>query len=136
MYRFDADLFAAVHGGCRRLKHFRVQATVCASIAPVRTFTYDGIGNQTAELGRSISYTSYNKPSSITQGSATLFFSHDIDHQRFKQRAPVGTTFYFDAFGVHALELARPISDGARSLAERAVRDRTARDHKPRCQFL
>ena len=41
---------------------------------------------------RSISYTSYNKPSSITQGSATLLFSHDIDHQRFKQQAPEGTT--------------------------------------------
>jgi len=66
------------------------------------TFTYDPNGNQTAGLGRSISYTSYNKPSSITQGSATLFFSHDIDHQRFKQQAPEGTTTYFDAFGVHA----------------------------------
>jgi len=32
--------------------------------------------------------------SSITQGSATLFFSHDIDHQRFKQQAPEGTTLY------------------------------------------
>jgi RHS repeat-associated protein len=66
------------------------------------TFTYDPNGNQTAGLGRSISYTSYNKPSSINQGSATLFFSHDIDHQRFKQQAPEGTTLYFDAVGVHA----------------------------------
>ena len=66
------------------------------------TFSYDLNGNQTAGVGRSISYTSYNKPSSITQGSATLFFSHDIDHQRFKQQAPEGTTYYFDAFGVHA----------------------------------
>jgi hypothetical protein len=24
-------------------------------------------------------------PSSITQGSSTLYFSHDVDHQRFKQ---------------------------------------------------
>jgi hypothetical protein len=38
------------------------------------TFTYDPNGNHTAGLGRSISYTSYNKPSSITQGSSTLFF--------------------------------------------------------------
>jgi hypothetical protein len=29
------------------------------------TFTYDPNGNQTAGLGRSISYTSYNQPSSI-----------------------------------------------------------------------
>ncbi len=32
------------------------------------SFTYDPNGNQTSGLGRSISYTSYNKPSSITQG--------------------------------------------------------------------
>jgi RHS repeat-associated protein len=66
------------------------------------TFTYDPNGNQISGLGRSISYTSYNKPSSITQGSGTLSFSHDIDHQRFKQVAPEGITLYFDAFGVHA----------------------------------
>jgi RHS repeat-associated protein len=66
------------------------------------TFTYDPNGNQTAGVGRSITYTSYNKPASITQGSSTLFFSHDTDHQRFMQQAPEGTTVYFDAFGVHA----------------------------------
>ncbi len=66
------------------------------------TFTYDPNGNQTAGVGRSITYTSYNKPASITQGSSTLFFSHDVDHQRFMQQAPEGTTLYFDAFGVHA----------------------------------
>ncbi len=66
------------------------------------TFSYDPNGNQTAGVGRSITYTSYNKPASITQGSSTLFFSHDVDHQRFMQQAPEGTTLYFDAFGVHA----------------------------------
>jgi RHS repeat-associated protein len=58
----------------------------------------DPNGNQTAGVGRSISYTSYNKPASMS----TLFFSHDVDHQRFMQQAPEGTTLYFDAFGVHA----------------------------------
>jgi len=66
------------------------------------TFTYDPNGNQISGLGRSISCTSYNKPSSITQGTGTLFFSHDVDHQRFKQVSPEGITCYFDAFGVHA----------------------------------
>ncbi len=66
------------------------------------TFTYDPNGNQTAGLGRSISYTSYNKPSAITQGSSTLRFFHDMDHQRIYQQAPEGNTLYFDAFGVHA----------------------------------
>jgi hypothetical protein len=65
------------------------------------SFTYDPNGNQTSGLGRSISHTSYNKPSSITQGSSTPFFSDDVDHQRFKQVSPEGTTLYFTAFGVH-----------------------------------
>jgi len=65
------------------------------------TFTYDPNGNQTGGLGRSITYTSYNKPNAITQGARTLSFEHDFDHQRFKQVTPEGTTLYFDAFGVH-----------------------------------
>src|SRR5207253_1175978 len=36
------------------------------------TFTYDPNGNQTSGLGRSIVYTSYNKPASITQGTRTI----------------------------------------------------------------
>jgi uncharacterized protein RhaS with RHS repeats len=67
------------------------------------TFTYDPNGNLTQGLGRTISYyASYNKPSSITQGSGTLFFSHDVDHQRYKQVSPEGITYYFDALGLHA----------------------------------
>ena len=60
---------------------------VGSSVQRSTTFAYDLDGNQTAGLGRSISYTSYNKPSSITQGSSTLFFSHDPNHARFKQSA-------------------------------------------------
>jgi RHS repeat-associated protein len=65
------------------------------------TFSYDNNGNQTAGLGRTITWTSYNKPSTITQGSRTITFDHEVDHQRFKQMSPEGTTLYFDAFDVH-----------------------------------
>jgi len=67
------------------------------------TFAYDPNGNQTSGVGRTITYTSYNKPASITQGSQTLFFSHDPNHDRFKQTTSAGTTtLYFDVFGIHA----------------------------------
>jgi hypothetical protein len=66
------------------------------------SFVYDNNGNQTSGLGRTIYYTSYKKPYSIQQGSSALTFTHDVDHQRYKQVAPEGTTLYFDAFGVHA----------------------------------
>ncbi|MGJ4946763.1 RHS repeat domain-containing protein [Bradyrhizobium sp. HKCCYLS20291] len=66
------------------------------------TFSYDANGNQTSGLGRSIVYTSYNKPASITQGSRTISFVDDTDHQRIKQVTPEGTTLYIAAFGVAA----------------------------------
>ena len=66
------------------------------------TFTYDQVGNETAGLGRYITYTSYNKQASITQGASAIFFSHDPNHERFKQNAPEGVTLYFDVFGIHA----------------------------------
>jgi RHS repeat-associated protein len=71
------------------------------------TFAYDADGNQTSGLGRSIVYTSYNKPSSITQGTRTISFLDDTEHQRFKQITPEGTTLYIAAFGVLA-ELNNP----------------------------
>jgi len=59
------------------------------------TFTYDLNGNQTSGLNRSIAWTSYNKPASITQGTRTISFVDDPDHQRFKQvtlKAPRSTS--------------------------------------------
>jgi RHS repeat-associated protein len=66
------------------------------------TFTYDAVGNQTAGLGRTISWTSYNMPASITQGARTVSFQHDDAHQRIKQVSTDGTTLYIKAFGVTA----------------------------------
>jgi len=71
------------------------------------TFTYDADGNQTSGLGRSLVYTSYNKPSSMTQGTRTISFLDDTEHQRFKQVTPEGTTLYVAGFGVVA-ELTNP----------------------------
>jgi RHS repeat-associated protein len=64
------------------------------------TFTYDLNGNQTSGLGRAITYSSSNMPTSITRGTTTISFSQDVDHQRFKQAASNGTTLYLNAFGV------------------------------------
>ena len=75
------------------------------------TFSYDPNGNQTSGLGRTISYSSYNKPSSITQGARTISFLDDTEHQRFKQVTPEGATLYIAAFGVLA-ELSSPGASG------------------------
>src|ERR1700733_1649778 len=41
-----------------------------------------------------------NRPASITQGTNTISFGYDGDHQRVMQVAPDGTTLYIHAFGV------------------------------------
>ncbi len=64
------------------------------------SYTYDGDGNLTAGAGRTIAYSSFNMPVSITQGTNTITFAHDPDHQRFKQVAPEGTTLYMAGFGI------------------------------------
>lgn len=66
------------------------------------TFTYDANGNQLSGLGRTIGYNSYNKPSSITQGTRTVSFAHDTEQQRFRQVAPEGTTLYFGGLSIYA----------------------------------
>ncbi len=77
------------------------------------TFSYDADGNQTSGLGRSLVYTSYNKPSSITQGTRTISFLDDTEHQRFRQVTPEGTTLYVSGFGVLA-ELNNPGATSAK----------------------
>ena len=49
------------------------------------TFTYDPNGNELTGNGRATTWTSYNKPASITQGSNTISFLDDPEHQRFQQ---------------------------------------------------
>jgi RHS repeat-associated protein len=65
-------------------------------------FFYDAHGNQTSGNGRTITWTSYDKPAIIQQGARIISFLDGPDHQRFMQTAPEGKTLYFDCFGVHA----------------------------------
>jgi RHS repeat-associated protein len=67
------------------------------------TFTYDPNGNQLTGNGRTATWTSYNKPASITQSTQTISFIDSPDHQRFEQVSSSGAmTLYFNSFGVHA----------------------------------
>lgn len=58
------------------------------------TYSYDANGNMTAGAGRTVTWTSFNMPSSITRGSNVLTFSYDPEHNRTRQVAPDGTTTY------------------------------------------
>ncbi len=55
---------------------------------------------------RTISYTPFNKPATITEGLNSLTFSHDPEHARFKHvDQQLGTTLYFNGFGILAEKL-------------------------------
>ena len=64
------------------------------------SFTYDANGNQLTGNNNSFTWTSFNMPASITQGTSTLAFSYDPEHGRLTQTAPEGTTLYLSGLGM------------------------------------
>lgn len=62
------------------------------------TFRYDRNGNMTEGNGRTITYTSYNKPETITRGAQQVSFSYGPDYERLTQVSTEDgsstTTFY------------------------------------------
>jgi hypothetical protein len=42
----------------------------------------DAKGNMTSGNGLSVTYTAFNKPATITRGTASIAFDHDPEHQR------------------------------------------------------
>jgi RHS repeat-associated protein len=66
------------------------------------TYSYDANGNLTSGGGRSLTYSSFNVPTSITSGSSTLSFTFDSYHKRITQTAPEGTTVYLNGGGIQS----------------------------------
>jgi RHS repeat-associated protein len=72
-----------------------------ASIAPSGTgtvtasYTYDGNGNMLTGRGRTVTWTSFDMVSQITQGTNSVSFTYDSDHARLKQLSSDGSTKYY-----------------------------------------
>ncbi|MCP5346322.1 MAG: RHS repeat protein [Pseudomonadales bacterium] len=49
------------------------------------SFVYDDNGNMTSGAGRSVTWTAFNRVTSITEGSLSVSFVYDAEHQRIKQ---------------------------------------------------
>ena len=91
---------------------YGTQATGCTqdpgpsavSVADSQPFCYDANGNMTkgynfrSDAARTYTWTTYNKPSRIVEGTATLDFTYGADRSRFKQVNSSGsvTTLYID----------------------------------------
>jgi RHS repeat-associated protein len=78
-----------------------VSGTVNGVVNP--SYTYDANGNMTAGAGRTVTYTSFNMAASIVQGSTTVGFTYDSEHQRVTMTAASGTTTYISDAGSGAL---------------------------------
>lgn len=60
------------------------------------SYTYDANGNLTSGAGRSITWTSWNMPASLTQGGQTQSWLYDPERSRYKLTAPGRTTWYIN----------------------------------------
>lgn len=72
-----------------------------ASIAPSGTgtvtasYSYDGNGNMLTGRGRTVTWTSFDMVSQITQGTNWVSFTYDSDRARLKQLSSDGSTKYY-----------------------------------------
>lgn len=67
-----------------------------ASAGGGATYVYDANGNLISGAGRTVTYTSYNQPSQITQGAASVNFIYDADHTRIRQISSSETMIYLN----------------------------------------
>lgn len=64
------------------------------------TYSYDANGNLTAGNARSVTWTDWNMPVSISQGANTVSFVYDGDRDRLQQVTPTGTITYLRGQGL------------------------------------
>jgi len=108
-----------------------VAGTVNGSLNP--SYQYDGNGNLTSGAGRSVTWTSFDKVASISQGSKRLDYVYDAENQRTRegyylngalQRTTVylnpangGGLFYEEESGVAGTKKKHYVSAGGRAFA-------------------
>ena len=58
------------------------------------TYAYDANGSLTSGGGRTLTWTSFNKPAQISQGTTTSTLTYDANFNRIKKVTPSSTTIY------------------------------------------
>ena len=76
------------------------------------TYTYDANGSMLTGAGRTVAYTGFNMPVTITDSGTTLSFVYDDTHQRVKQIAPSGTVYYVHPDNVGGLFYEKEVKTG------------------------
>jgi RHS repeat-associated protein len=59
------------------------------------SFSYDATGNQITRPGATLTYTPFDLPKTITQGTGTITFAYNGDEQRIRKTTPDQETLYF-----------------------------------------
>jgi RHS repeat-associated protein len=91
------------------------------------TYTYDANGNMTGGAGRTIQYSSFNKPTQITQNGRSASFSYGPDRSRYKKVNHKGDiTLYLGSYertskANGSVEQKHYISAGGQLIAEHIV---------------
>jgi RHS repeat-associated protein len=60
------------------------------------TYLYDANGNMTSGGGRTLTWTSFNMPATISRGASTVSFAYNGEHERIKQAQGSQSTYYLN----------------------------------------
>ena len=86
-YKSDAGTYTYNPGGAGSVRPHAVTSVAGAWNA---SFQYDANGNMTTSADRTVTYTSFNLPTTITQNSQTTTLLYGANHERIKQTDPDG----------------------------------------------
>lgn len=88
----DAGMYAYLPGS-----HRLSSVSAVVGGPPGGAIGYDANGNIVSGAGRTVAWTSFNMPASITRGAQTTAFAYGADHQRVRQESGAVTTYYVGA---------------------------------------
>jgi len=91
-YKSDVGIYAyPLPGGVRP----HAVASITDLGGSVSNFSYDANGNLLSGMGRTVTYTSFNKPASVRNASGqTSYFTYDANDNRIRKATPTTTTLY------------------------------------------
>jgi len=95
--------------------HAVTSITMMDGVTNYATYTYDANGNMTSGKGRTLGWTSWNMPTSITNGANTFGFVYNSAHERVKETGPTYTIYNVSPrldIGIH-VEKRVKVSDGS-----------------------
>jgi RHS repeat-associated protein len=83
------------------------------------SFSYDTDGNMLTGNGRTVTYTSFDMPSTISESGASDTFVYGPEHQRVKRQTATATTIYVNPDNSGGLAYEKDMTSGGATVEER-----------------